>query len=260
MKIIWHEAFLEQYTDDPAAAAGRMESVLEALEAMDGIEWLTPEPATPEDLLRCHTEGQLERVEAKGFHEIAALSAGGAILAAEHSDEGPSFALIRPPGHHASPGSCWGFCFYSNLAVALVALHAQGKIRSAMALDFDMHYGDGTVNMLIGKAWVKTYNPDGTRQSYMDQVYKTIHKFEGDCIAFSAGFDNHKLDWGGLLETDDYRYIGHWAALRAKELGARVFGVLEGGYYHSVLGGNVRAFLEGMDAGWAGHPPPEFTE
>ncbi len=65
----------------------------------------------------------------------------------------------------------------------------------------------------------------------------------------SAGFDNHVADWGGLLATDDYRTMGRLvrrAALRSK---GGCFAVLEGGYNHEVLGGNVLAFIEGMEEG-----------
>ena len=68
-----------------------------------------------------------------------------------------------------------------------------------------------------------------------------------DILAVSAGFDRHEDDWGGMLTTEDYRTIGRHvkeAALRVCQ--GRRFGVLEGGYNHTVLGLNVRAFIEGM--------------
>ncbi|MEM0233369.1 MAG: hypothetical protein QXL22_05045 [Candidatus Nezhaarchaeales archaeon] len=66
-------------------------------------------------------------------------------------------------------------------------------------------------------------------------------------LAVSAGFDRHEEDWGGMLRTEDYYEIGK--ILRkfsiSKSKGV-IFAVLEGGYNHSVLGRNVKAFLEGL--------------
>ncbi len=67
-------------------------------------------------------------------------------------------------------------------------------------------------------------------------------------LAVSAGFDHHVADWGGELTTEDYGIIGKLIKKAAdKNCQGRRFAVLEGGYNHSVLGKNVRAFLEGLD-------------
>jgi acetoin utilization deacetylase AcuC-like enzyme len=65
-------------------------------------------------------------------------------------------------------------------------------------------------------------------------------------IGLSAGFDNHVEDWGGLLNTEDYRHIGRMARAAADRCGAGCFGILEGGYNHAVLGRNVMALIEGL--------------
>ena len=84
------------------------------------------------------------------------------------------------------------------------------------------------------------------------RFYKDIQrclqaKKEVDIIAISAGFDRHEEDWGGLLTTEDYFSIGTWAKEFSREYcHGRRFGVLEGGYNHSVLGRNVKRFLQGL--------------
>ena len=66
-------------------------------------------------------------------------------------------------------------------------------------------------------------------------------------LAISAGFDRHVDDWGRLLTTDDYRTIGRLSKEAAqKNCQGRRFAVLEGGYNQSVLGKNVRAFMDGL--------------
>jgi len=68
-------------------------------------------------------------------------------MAAELAIEGkPSFGLIRPPGHHASPDSCWGFCYFNNIAIAIRRLIDEGRVKKALIIDFDLHFGDGTFN------------------------------------------------------------------------------------------------------------------
>jgi len=64
----------------------------------------------------------------------------------------------------------------------------------------------------------------------------------------SAGFDRHVDDWGGELITEDYHTIGELTkAASARVCQGRRFAVLEGGYNHSVLGKNVKAFIEGFE-------------
>jgi len=249
MKVIFHERFYEEYAADPAAAEGRMEAIVKALGK--DFEFLAPLPASDKDLALVHTLNQIDRIKrSRHTYEVGLLSAGGAILASQIAWEGnPAFGLIRPPGHHASPDSCWGFCFFNNVAIAVKRLMKEGKVKKALILDFDLHYGDGTENAFQGVPEVLYFSPSGAYgKQYVDSIEKRLQEIsEGDIFAVSAGFDRHVDDWGGFLETEDYRKIG----ILVKKYSERVcqgrrFGVLEGGYNHDVLGQNVRAFLEGM--------------
>lgn len=260
MKVVWSESFRAVYGGDPASAAGRLDASVEGLQGW--AEWVEPEAASEEQLLRCHGSRHLDWVRRQGVYEIASLAAGAAVKAAHLGREKPSFALCRPPGHHASADEAWGFCYFNNLAVAVRDLRADGVVRRVLVVDFDLHVGDGTVKLLGREDWVTIVNPDGhSRDAYLRQVYEAVEAFDGDCIAVSAGFDNHEADWGGLLRTGDYRLMGMDVGSRARALGAACFGVLEGGYNHGMLGENVHAFLHGLEEGWArgaagrGHRP-----
>ena len=249
MKIIFHERFYDIYTTDPAAASGRMEAIMGVLGK--DFHFVSPPPAAEDDLALVHTRGHIERVrKTKDVFEVGILSAGGAILAAEMAWRGePAFGLIRPPGHHASPDSCWGFCYFNNIAVALRKLMKEGKIQKALVLDFDLHFGDGTENAFMGNSQVDYFHPEGSsNKDFIQAVERRLEKTsEYDILAVSAGFDRHVEDWGGLLETEDYRKIGALVKAHSQKVcQGRRFGVLEGGYNHDVLGRNVRAFLEGM--------------
>ena len=249
MKVVWSEAFYPVYASDPAAAQGRMEAIVDQLEGW--AEWVAPEPADEEALLRCHDPEHLEWVRRGGVYPVAALAAGGAIEAARIGRNEPAFALIRPPGHHASRARAWGFCYLNNIAIALMDLRAAGLVSEALLLDFDLHFGDGNVNILGDSTWVRIVNPGApSREAYLSQVIEALDTFEGDSISVSAGFDNHVEDWGGLLHTADYELMGLQVGIRARALRAGSFSVLEGGYNHRVLGENVRAFLHGHQRGW----------
>jgi acetoin utilization deacetylase AcuC-like enzyme len=249
MKIVFHERFFEVYTTDPAAAAGRMEAITAALGK--DFPFITPPPARPEDLTLVHTASHVRSIERhKDIYEVGILSAGGAILAAQTAYDGePAFGLIRPPGHHASPDSCWGFCFFNNISIAVRKLMKEGKIRKALVLDFDLHFGDGTENAFTGNPNVDYFHPEGTSNRDFIRGIEGHLARSGhfDILAVSAGFDRHVQDWGGLLETEDYRTIGSLVKTYSQKVcQGRRFGVLEGGYNHDVLGYNVRAFVEGM--------------
>lgn len=245
MKVFFHHDFYAEYTGDPAAENGRMEAMVE--EIGDLAEFIPCIPATEEALLAAHTKAHLEYVKDEELFDIAALAAGGAIQAAETSLEEPSFALIRPPGHHASAGSCWGFCYFNNMAVSLHHLRAKKRIDRAFILDFDLHYGDGNVDILGREDWVDILNPEAHgRDAYLEEVQAALAKTRADVIAVSAGFDNHLNDWGGLLHTSDYTTMAQWVRAAAVRNGGGCYGILEGGYNHNVLGGNVHAFLKGL--------------
>ena len=246
VKVYFDDAFYEVYTADPAAAAGRMEAIVAALEGHHTFEAITP--AGEIDLLRVHGPRHLAYVRERGLYDIAALAAGGAVQAARAGLGEPAFALVRPPGHHASADSAWGFCYFNNMAVALTGLRAEGRIGRALILDFDLHFGDGNVNILGGQPWVTIVNPEaGSAERYLEVVEGALAADGVDLVGVSAGFDNHRQDWGGLLGTEDYETMGRMVRQAAARNRGGCFGVLEGGYNHHVLGGNVRAFLRGMD-------------
>jgi len=245
MKVIFSHSFYPVYTSDPAAAAGRMEAVINALPA--GTELIEAQPATEAQIALAHTLEHIEFVRREGLYDIAALAAGEAIQAARLGLEAPTFGAIRPPGHHATGDSCWGFCYFNNMAVALLTLKDEGLIETATVLDVDLHYGDGNVNILDHHDWVTICNPTNhTRDGYLAEVEAFIQAHPADMIGISAGFDHHADDWGGLLHTRDYHAMGRMVIDSALGNNGGCFAILEGGYNHDVIGQNAAALIEGL--------------
>ena len=245
MKVIFHPDFYQVYTSDPAAAPERMESIVNVISGH--FEFTEPTPATEEDIAAVHTLSHIDYVKGRGLYDISALAAGGAIQAALEGLKEPSFALIRPPGHHASTDMSWGFCYFNNMAVALEKLKREKVIGRALVLDIDLHFGDGTVNIFRERDYVSIFNGSlNDRKGYLATIAQELEKQESDIVGISAGFDNHKDDWGGLLETEDYTTIGKMVRERCEKNRCGCFAILEGGYNHQVLGLNVLALLQGM--------------
>ena len=246
MKVVFHDDFYQEYCSDPAAASGRMEAVIDVITSK--VEIIKAEQAPEEDISAVHARSHIEYVKSAGVYEISALAAGGAIQAATIGLQEPAFGLIRPPGHHASDNSSWGFCYFNNMAIALQKLKRKKMIRNAYVLDIDLHYGDGTVNILGEKEYVNICNVDPySRKNIMDEVAYEMSNCSADIIGISAGFDNHELDWGGKLFTEDYYEIGQMVKRANQDYGGGCFGILEGGYNHDVLGENVMALIRGLE-------------
>ena len=245
IRVITHDDFQEVYTNEPAASPGRIEAILKKI--CNEVTFEEALPAGWDDIELVHTERHIQSVIRKRLHKIALLAAGATIQAALTGLSEPCFALVCPPGHHASADSSWGFCYFNNMAVAIEHLKREGLIYTAYILDFDMHYGDGTVSILKEKGYVAIHNPRAEdRKTYLYEVEKHLASAQADIIGVSAGFDNHVLDWGHVLLTKDYQTMGYLVWETCRRLGIGCFAVLEGGYNHQVLGESVLAFLRGL--------------
>lgn len=253
MKIIYSEKYSESYSTNPVEAPDRASIPAQKLREA-GYEFVEPSPGSLEDIRKVHGIQHIEAVRARGLYDAAALAAGGAICAAELALQGePAFALIRPPGHHASANRAWGMCFFNNIALAMQRIRTRAE--RILIIDIDLHFGDGTVSIFRGDKNVKIVNPWSVDENfeylnmdasgYLKQVEGAFLGFDYDIVGVSAGFDTYIEDWGGLLRTEDYHKIGRIIRLGSMRCGGRRFAVLEGGY-HPDLRYNVASFIEGF--------------
>ncbi|HJW88052.1 MAG TPA: histone deacetylase family protein, partial [Dehalococcoidia bacterium] len=231
--------------------------ILKELQGVPGFIFTEPEPANVVDLLRVHTQRLIDSVKLDPqLYEVASLSAGGAVLAAEVAMAGEvSMAINRPPGHHASSNNSANYCYFNNIAVAVGKLLDEKKIERALIVDFDLHFGDGTFNLFDNPqnddprvTYFHVTSQEGDRTLLLQKLEAFLAKPRRyDILAVSAGFDAGKEDWGRIFEIQDYTTMGTLLKRAAeRNSGGRRFAVLEGGYNNNVLGKNVKAFLDGF--------------
>ncbi len=153
----------------------RLLNLLRKTGAVDHCVPLAPFSLSREDLERVHTTEYLDAfVELSNAHggelgdyagfgpgsfEIAALSAGGVVAAAEAVATGQvqrAFALVRPPGHHAEAGRARGYCLLANIPLAIERLRASGLVSRVAVVDWDVHHGNGAQVIYYGDPEVLT--------------------------------------------------------------------------------------------------------
>jgi acetoin utilization deacetylase AcuC-like enzyme len=249
MKIVFHKNYCRVYSSDPAAALGRMESIMKELSSFEIVE---PAIATDDDVALVHGKSHIEYVKSTpAIYEVALLAVGGAIKVSEIAMKGePAFGVIRPPGHHASQNSCWGFCYFNNVAISVERLLRKGLIAKAVILDIDLHFGDGTANIFANSQKALYHHiADEEREKFFNDLEEFLSSVSRcDIVAVSAGFDRPEQDWGGILSTDDYFQTAEIVKdFAERACNGRRYAVLEGGYNHKVLGKNVKAFVEGFE-------------
>lgn len=171
--------YAEEYRCDIGAHVFPMEkfervrqALLDAGDVTEG-EILHPEPAPREDLLLAHTAAYLADLAELRMTPRTACSelpltteivraytyaAGGTTLAAREALERSMAVNLGGGFHHAFADMASGFCYLNDLAIALLVLRRDGRIRRAAVVDCDLHQGNGTAHLFRREPEVFTFS------------------------------------------------------------------------------------------------------
>ena len=279
---------------------------------LQGIEFCGHDvlPATPADLRLAHTQAHIDHVFAtipqRGAVRGLALLDGDTVVCPESLDASlyaaslvlaaveavikgagttggvNAFCAVRPPGHHAHRGHSAGFCIFNNIAIAALAAIERHGLKRVAILDFDVHHGDGTMDIVKDNPnifFASSYQSplyastpmtefqtgvnhtvlnkpfaSGTAGKAIVQVWKRdilpkVEAFQPEMIFVSAGFDGHIDDpLAGLnfLNADYGDLMQAICDMAEKTCQGRVVVSLEGGYNLKALSNSVLACLNAM--------------
>ncbi len=242
------------------------------------------EPTYPE-YIKQHCEAEVpltyDTTVVKASYDIALLSTGGVLNAANAVATGAvqnAFAMVRPPGHHATPNRSMGFCLFNNIAIAARYLQQEHGAGKVAIVDWDVHHGNGTQDIFYedesvfffsihqsplypgtgssrergsGKAHGTTLNvpmPPGSGDDeyatvFTDVLIPALQAFAPEFTLISAGFDAHYLDPLAGTEVTATGFATLTDLILTFTEG-RVVSALEGGYSLEGISESVGAHVE----------------
>ncbi len=282
-QIVYSDDFSKHNTNGHPENSQRLQVMIEELKKTPfyhDLEFIQPEILPEEMLYDIHSERMIEQIKEISQNEIswidldtyvcrsdyktARLAAGGLLkvcneISKRQTDN--AFALVRPPGHHATKERSMGFCLFNNAAIAANELAKKGN--KILIFDPDVHHGNGTQDIFydrkdvmyqsihlsphypgtgdideigIGEGVGYTVNAplsygfgNTIANTVMDEILLPVAKeFKPDFIIMSIGYDSHHLDpLGGLkLTTDFYKDI----IKKFQKIQPKIACTLEGGY------------------------------
>lgn len=300
--FVYDPVYLQHDTGAHPENKGRLVAITNLLERSGLAQQLinlSPRMATTDELLTIHAQEHIDRVKScsqsggwldgdtvasTGSYETVLYAAGGLLRAVEAVIAGEidsAFALVRPPGHHATYRRAMGFCLFNNIAIAAKYAQQQG-LGGVLIADFDVHHGNGTQGIFYndpnvvyfsthqypfypgtggveeagsGEGKGATVNipfPTGCGDDACQQAYEEIlpaiaHRFQPQLILVSAGFDPHWSDSIAMMQltVSGFANIARTIKRLANELceGKLVF-TLEGGYNLEALSYGVKAIFD----------------
>ena len=288
--FVYHEGYLEHDTGhEHVERPDRLRACLQALsrsDFWDQLHHIEATPATLDQIYYVHDRAHVDRVKlhcqraipldydtpvSRESFDVALLAAGGVLRAIDQVIVGNvdnAFALIRPPGHHATPNRAMGFSLFNNVSIAARYLQSEHGLDRIGIVDWDVHHGNGTQDTFYADPSVFFFSihqhplypgsglanetgnktalgttlncPVPAHSSINDyiRVFEEILapklvEFNPDFILISSGFDAHRLD---PLSTIDITAEGFGdltdilLSISDQICGGNVISILEGGY------------------------------
>jgi acetoin utilization deacetylase AcuC-like enzyme len=301
---VYDPIYLRHDTGQHVEVAARLEVIMSYLEKTGLKERLTlikPRPATVDEIALVHRREYIKEIEetaqrgggwldpdtvmSSGSYETALYAAGGLIRAVEAVMGGElssAFALVRPPGHHATSGYAKGFCLFNNIAIATRYALDKYNLERILIVDFDVHHGNGTQEAFYDNPrvmYISTHEypfypgtgavdetgrggaegtnvnlplPAGCGDAEYLRVFEQVivplaRRFKPRLILVSAGYDGHWADPLAMMELTVTGFGGMAVAIKglADELcQGRLVLTLEGGYNLNALAASVKATFD----------------
>ena len=302
MHIYTHPEFLNhEVVEGHAERPERLSYLLEHLER-EGILADCPlhEPADISDaqILAAHTTGHLQFLQRSEPTDgivpldpdtwMSQRSLNAARLAASAvcsgvddvlgAEESRVFCAVRPPGHHAEASSAMGFCLLNSIAIAALHGLAQPGIERVAIVDFDVHHGNGTVDIckhhpeiMVCSSFQHPYYPnrlddleqtnivntpleagsDGNvfRHAISSSWLPALEQHKPDLILVSAGFDAHQADPLAALnlQEQDFDWITRQIVdVANRHSNGRIVSTLEGGYDLDALAQSASTHIKAL--------------
>jgi len=302
--VIYDPVYLEHETGEHPENSSRLSSIMSYLEESSLTSQLVPiapRAATIDELSLIHHISYIDYIRSicdyggkcidsdtivsPHSYTAAIFAAGGAITAAESVMEGNvdnAFALVRPPGHHATPREAMGFCIFNNIAIAAKYIISKYGLERIAIIDFDVHHCNGTQIAFeskpevlcvsihqhplfpgtgridetgSGKAMGTNVNiplPPRCGDSEYELAFKQIivpvvKRYQPQLILVSAGFDAHWADTISSMQVSVkgfFRMMSIIKYLAEEECNNRLAAVLEGGYHLDALRASVKATFD----------------
>ncbi|MDO8491939.1 MAG: histone deacetylase [Dehalococcoidia bacterium] len=302
--LVYDPVYLKHDTGAHVENASRLTGIASLLES-SGLKArlldIPPRPATLEELALVHPRSHVEQIRqaaesgggwldadtvvSPGSYQAAIYAAGGVLEAvdavlAKKADS--AFALVRPPGHHATPDRAMGFCLFNNVAIAARYALTRHGLKRVMIVDWDVHHGNGTQEVFYSEPRVLYFStheypfypgsgaveelgtgpgegnmvnvplPAGCGDPEYIRVFEEVvtpvaDRFKPQLILVSAGYDAHWADPLASMEVTVAGYArmtGIIKRLAEAHCAGRMVFALEGGYNVEALAHSVRATLE----------------
>jgi acetoin utilization deacetylase AcuC-like enzyme len=304
--LLYSPIFLAHEEPGHPESPERLQAILHVLEQtglLARLVALEPLPATDAQLLAVHTREHIEWVKAVvargGGHfdldtfanahslEAARLAAGAVVRAVDAVMRGEvnnAFALVRPPGHHATRTQPMGFCLFNNIAVAAQHALDQHRLERVLIVDFDVHHGNGTQDIFYHTPRVLYFSThqfphypgtgnwneigegagegftvnvplpprvgdEGFRRILDELLYPLAERYQPQLVLVSAGYDAY---WNDPLAMENLSIAGYGViaqtlvAIANDQCQGRIVFTLEGGYNLDALAYGVAATFHAL--------------
>jgi acetoin utilization deacetylase AcuC-like enzyme len=302
--LVYDPIYLDHDTGDHVENSQRLVAAMSYLKETgikEELISLAPRPASLEELEMIHAPEYISYVKSKAesgggwldpdtimspkSYETALYAVGGVLAAVEavmEKEVDNAFALVRPPGHHATRDRAMGFCIFNNVAISSKFALSKFNLNRVLIADFDVHHGNGTQDAFYadpkvlyfsthqypfypGTGWMDetgTGEGEGTTvnfpmaagwedeeylRAFREVLAPIARRFQPELIVVSAGFDAHWADQLAMMQVSVTCFAQ--MAMILKKLAAelcqgRLVFALEGGYHLQVVACSTKAIFD----------------